>query len=210
MKTTVSAGILKSFAHRFADQYCDRESIRQLCAFDDRILERIAEVGEQVLLERHATNGQIIKLIRKRLASSGEMAGFYILYPINKECEHQIEQGFITKSRQISTEQICEETTDAAALYISMVYGVDRQVQAYLIYLLYRDIKQIVAARRRIRSLYVRPVTAAGLRAIEKHNFRRLREDSGIYRRVVTREEMAGGAQLHWNESPGFGDGGAV
>jgi hypothetical protein len=190
LRTAISTRVLRSFGDRFFDQYSDRSSIREICAFNGRILERIAHVNEEVLLERHAANSQIIKLIRRNATTEGDLAGFYILYPINRDCEELIEAGRIIKSREIDTQQICVDSTDAAAIYVSMVYGANRHARAYLIHLLYEDIRQIARATRRIRSLYVRPVTTAGLRAVEKHGFRRFREDSGIYRRMVTPEEI--------------------
>ncbi|HWO01717.1 MAG TPA: hypothetical protein VNS63_20840 [Blastocatellia bacterium] len=191
LRMTISSRTLRSFADRFVDQYSDRESLREICALDGGILERIAHVTEEVLLERHAANSQIIKLIRRTRPTDGDLAGFYILYPINRECEESIEGGRIIRSREIDTQQICADSADAAAIYVSMVYGANRHAQAYVIHLLYRDIKRIARAARRIRCLYVRPVTSAGLRAVEKHGFRRFREDSGIYRRFVTPDEIA-------------------
>lgn len=191
MRTTISTRILRSFADRFVAQHSDRKTVGEICAFDGGILERISHITEEVLLERHAANSQIIKLIRTKRTTDGDLAGFYILYPINRDCEESIEAGRIIKSREIDTQQICADSTDAAAIYVSMVYGANRHAQAYLIHLLYQDIRQIAIATRRIRSLYVRPVTSAGLRAVEKHGFRRFREDSGIYRRMVTPEEIA-------------------
>ncbi|HSF23750.1 MAG TPA: hypothetical protein VLE20_05940 [Blastocatellia bacterium] len=191
MGRTISSRMLRAFADRFVTQHPDRQAVREICAFDGGILERISNVSEAVLLERHAANSQIIKLIRSSPTTVGDLAGFYILYPINRDCEESIEAGRIVKSREIDTQQICADSTDAAALYVSMVYGANRLAQAYVIHLLYQDIKQIARITRRIRSLYVRPVTSAGLRAVEKHGFRRFRGDSGIYRRTVTAEEIA-------------------
>jgi hypothetical protein len=158
---------------------------------DNRILERVANVDERLLLERHNTNNQIIKLVRKRSQSGDELAGFYILYPINRECEELIESGAILRSRQITSDHICKEFKEAASLYLSMVYGKSRQAQGYLIYLLYRDMRRIIRANNKVRAIYVRPVTEAGFQVVERHAFKRFREGSGIYRRIVLPEDIA-------------------
>ncbi len=190
MKDLFSANLLRFFQNRFSDEYCDAESIKQLCAFDNGILERTANINETLLLERHQRNNRIIKTIRKRrIDDFFELAGFYILYPITSECEKQIEGGDIRNSRQITSTHICTESHSVLALYLSMVYGKDRATQAYIIYLLYRDIKKIIRANRSIQFLYVRPVTEDGFRAVEKHHFHRFRQDSGIYRRGVKKNE---------------------
>ena len=190
MANRISARMLRLFRARFTDDYCDSESLGRLCALDERILERVANVNEAILLERHNANKQIIKLVKKRPEGDGQVEGFYILYPINDECERLIEDGSILTSRQITTRHICEESGQASSLYLSMVYGQSKQAQAYLIYLLYRDMREIIRANRRVRAIYVRPVTASGFQVMERHKFHRFKEGSGIYRRIVIPEDV--------------------
>ena len=187
----ISPKLLEFFHSRFIDHYGDSQSLSQVCALDDHILERVADVNEGVLSERHRANSRILKLVRDRSASSQPLAGFYILYPVNRECEGLIEDGTILNSRQMTTGHICKETEEAASLYLSMVYGKSRQAQAYLIHLLYDDIRKVIKGSQGVRAVYVRPVTAAGLKAVERHGFRRFRADSGIYRRIVSPEDVA-------------------
>jgi hypothetical protein len=192
MANQASARIQRLFRNHFVDEYCAADTLGLLCALDDHVLERVANVDERLLLERHRANNQIIKLVRKRSQSNDEPAGFYILYPINSECEVMIENGAILRSRQITTDHICKEFKAAASLYLSMVYGKSRQAQAYLIYLLYRDMRRIIrGANNRVKAIYVRPVTDAGFQVVERHAFKRFREGSGIYRRIVLPEDIA-------------------
>jgi hypothetical protein len=123
MANQISPRMLRLFRTRFIDDYCTSESLGQVCALDDRILERVANVGEGILLERHNTNKQVIKLIKDRSERSDRLEGFYILYPINSECEKLIEDGSILTSRQITTDHICEESGQASSLYLSMCMG---------------------------------------------------------------------------------------
>ncbi|MEW6130678.1 MAG: hypothetical protein AB1757_26845 [Acidobacteriota bacterium] len=191
MTRFISPQIRKHFCSRFTDEYCDEASLQRLCALDDRILERVAQVSESVLLERHRLNPRIIKLIKPQTATVDSMVGFYILYPINRECETLIESGVICQSRELTAAHLCQANESVDALYLSMVYGRTRQAQGYLIYLLYRDLKAIIKANRSIRYIYVRPVTTVGFQAVEKHAFHPIHPDSGIYCRKVAPEEIA-------------------
>jgi hypothetical protein len=191
MANQASARIQRLFRSHFVDEYCAADTLGHLCALDDHILERVANVDQRLLLERHTANSHIIKLVRKRSQSNDELAGFYILYPINRECEELIERGGVLRSRQIATDHICKEFKEAASLYLSMVYGKSRQAQGYLIYLLYRDMRRIIRANNQVKAIYVRPVTDAGLQVVERHAFKRFREGSGIYRRIVLPEDIA-------------------
>ena len=189
MTADVSPRMVRYFRREYTDQYSDLETIEEVCAFDDRILERTAHVNTTILSERHRANSRLIKLIRKRLTR--DLAGYYILYPISHECEALIEEGRILKSSQIATNHICPTGGFAASLYLSMVYGTARAARAFLIYLLYKDIREMIGENRSLRSLYVRPVTPAGFRVIEKHLFQRFRQDSGIYRRMIGSESSS-------------------
>ena len=188
VRADFSLKVLRRFQREYTDQYSDLESIGEICALDDHILERTAHVNSAILSERHRVNSRVIKLIRKN--RTADLAGYYILYPIRGECEGLIEEGRIVKSSQITAGHICQVGADAASLYLSMVYGNERGARAFLIYLLYRDIRAIIKESRSLRYIFVRPVTSAGLRTVEKHRFDRLRQDSGIFRRIVTPERL--------------------
>ena len=185
----ISAKILQAFQNRFAHQYCDAASIKRICAYENRLLERIANVDEEILRERHKANHQIIRLIKDK-AKGEDFAGFYILYPITADCERLIANGQIIKGSQIQNTHICN-TIQASSYYLSMVYGKDRASQAYLIHLIFKSLKRAVLSNRNVQFIYVRPVTEAGFRVVEKHDFRKFREDSGIYRRMVTDKDLA-------------------
>jgi hypothetical protein len=185
----ISLKILEAFQHRFIHQYGDAESIWEICAYENRLLERLANVNEGVLLSRHQANQHIIRLIKNKTADEQELAGFYLLYPISAACEKLIDDGQIIQSSQIQNHHICE-ANQAASYYLSMVYGKDRAAQAFLIHLIFNDLKAAVISNRRVRFIYLRPVTEAGFRVVGKHNFNRFRDDSGIYRRMVTDSDL--------------------
>ncbi|PYP86555.1 MAG: hypothetical protein DMF61_12810 [Blastocatellia bacterium AA13] len=180
----ISTRMLRRFLRQYTIHYPDLNSVDEICAFDDRILERTANVDSTLLTRRLVINNQIMRLLRKK--STSELAGYYLLYPINRECEMLIEDGRILKSSQITDDLICSGGARAASLYLSMVYGVDRISQGFLIHLLYKDIREIIRKNPDMRSLFVRPVTPAGFRAVEKHEFKKFREDSGIFRRLIS------------------------
>jgi hypothetical protein len=184
-----SIKILEALKNRFVNQPVDDEAISQICAYENRLLERIANLDEAVLRARFNINCQIIRLIKTPNPGEPELAGFYLLYPITEECEKQISDGSILNSSQIQEHQICQSER-AYAYYLSMVYGRDRAARAYLIHLIFSELKAAVIENRRIQFIYVRPVTEAGFRVIEKHRFRKFRDDSGIYRRAVTSDDL--------------------
>ncbi len=179
----ISPRAVRYFRREYTEQYADMDSIEEVCALDGRVLERTAHVNHAILAERHGLNSRVVKLIRRK--PTRDLAGYYILYPIGHECQALIEEGRILKSSQLTTEHICKTGAPAASLYLSMVYGAARASQAFLIYLLYRDIREMIGENRSLRSIFVRPVTPAGFRAVEKHEFQRFRLDSGIYRRMI-------------------------
>lgn len=183
--------MLRIFQQKFSNEYCDADAIQPLCAFENRIVERLAGVNEKILSERYQRNPRIIKFINKSRTIGKELVGFFILYPITGECEKLIEDGVILKSSQIENRHISESAIQANSLYLSMVFGKDKITQAYLIYLLYKDLKKIVRENRAIRSLFVRPVTDAGLRVVQRHAFHKFRENSGIFRRLVSAEDIS-------------------
>ena len=108
MKDTVSGKMLRFFQREFRDQYCAASSIKALSAFENGILEQTANINEALLSQRHQTNQQIIKTIKKRGANAEDIAGFYILYPLTSEGEKLIEDGDIRNSRQLAASHICE------------------------------------------------------------------------------------------------------
>jgi hypothetical protein len=51
--------------------------------------------------------------------------------------------------------------------------------------------RRIIRANNKVKAIYVRPVTEAGFQVVERHAFKRFREGSGIYRRIVLPEDLA-------------------
>ena len=184
-QVSLSPRVLEKFEYEFDDEWCSAETIRDVMRLDDSVLDRLSHIDEDFLKERHQVNEGIIRCVRKSKAGANQLCGFYIIYPINKECERLIEQGYLTGSRMIRIEHICRNFDEAAAIYISAVYGRDMSTRGFIVYLLKRDLRDILRRNKRIRSVYSRPASAEGHLLVKKFKFSKMSSNPGIYRRFV-------------------------
>jgi hypothetical protein len=184
-QVSISPRVLEKFEYEFDDERCEPDKIGELLKLDDGILERLSHVDENFLLGMHQVNKGIIRCVRKSKAASNALSGFYIIYPINEECEKLIEQGYLTGSRMIRPEHICKRFEDASAIYISAVYGRDMSTRGFVVYLLKRDLRDMVASNDRVKHIYSRPASSEGHLLVKKFKFSKMPANPEMYRHTL-------------------------
>jgi hypothetical protein len=134
-------------------------------------------------LRRYKINTQVIKCVKVKqgIRNNEGLTGYYILYPISKECEKLISEGLLVQGRQIEPHHICEDFEQASALYLSLIYGKDKLTRAFLLYLIRRDVTEILNKNENISRVYTRPCTPDGFRIVEKNGLSKLPANPQIY-----------------------------
>jgi hypothetical protein len=184
-QVSISPRVLEKFEYEFDDEYCSVEKIKEVMMLDDSVLVRLSHIDEDFLLQRHLINDGIIRCVRKTKSKGNQLSGFYIIYPINEECEKLIEQGYLIGSRMIRPEHICKTFDEASAIYISAVYGRDMPTRGFIVYLLKRDLRDILRNNKRIRHVYSRPASSEGHLLVKKFKFSKMPTNPEMYRYVV-------------------------
>jgi hypothetical protein len=185
IQVSLSPRVLEKFEYEFEDEWCCQEAIKDVINLDDSVLRRLSHIDEDFLMQRHQINDGIIRCVRKSKGRANQLSGFYIIYPINDECQKLIEQGYLTGSRMIRTDHICRTFEEAAAIYISAVYGRDMSTRGFIVYLLKRDLRDLLRRNDRIKSVYSRPASSEGHLLVKKFKFTKLPSNPQIYRRAV-------------------------
>lgn len=175
--------LIETLDFEFTDHYCEASLVKYVAALGDFALERLAHVNEDILTERCQINPRLIKCVKVRIEPKDEesLTGYYILYPITKQCEQLIKSGLLAGSQGLQNDHICTSFAQASALYLSVVYGKDRSTRAFLLYLLRRDITEIVTENQNIKCVYTRPCTADGARAAARNQFQAIPANQQMY-----------------------------
>jgi hypothetical protein len=184
-QVSVSPRVLERFEYEFDDELCKADEISEVLSLDDGVLDRLSHVDRDFLIERHQLNNGIIRCVRKTKTGSKQLSGFYIMYPITAECERLIEQGYLVGSRMILKEHVCRSFDDAAAIYISAVYGRDMSTRGFVIYLLKRDLSDLLRRNAKVKNIYSRPASSEGHLLVRKFKFRPVEHNPEMYCRSV-------------------------
>ena len=102
------------------------------------------------------------------------IVGFYIIYPITKQCKDLLDSGTIQKSDQFELNYICKNFETARAIYISLVYAVFPLSKAILILEIKDQLKNILRKYPNIERIYTRPITDDGLRNAHRNLFQKI------------------------------------
>jgi hypothetical protein len=181
-KTRIPEKLRESFASMFEIEYCSSDQVKNVCTLDNSILQRYSQVDDTFLLRRHRINNKIIRCIRRTNVDGHDLSGFYILYPITKQCERLIEEGFIVGSRQIQKAHICQSFEEASSLYISMVYGRDLFTRAFIVYQIKQDLMRIFDKNKGLKFIYAGPSTSEGILLAKKFKFAEMAKNPELCR----------------------------
>jgi hypothetical protein len=129
------------------------------------------EIHWDVIERCFEKNRAIIQGIKLLTPIGDELiAGFFILYPLTKECDELIRNGTIIKSDQLIPEYICDDFKSAFSIYISYVYGEEGSESAVL-EKLKEELRILLSLHPQIIGAYVRPTTDDGRRVAKRHRF---------------------------------------
>jgi hypothetical protein len=174
LSQSITPKLKERYEYEFDFGYCSSTEIQEVFQLGNGILGKLTKVSEVLLTQRHRTNDKIIRYTRKKRSNGTPMTGYYIIYPIKRECEKLINKGLLKRGEQIELDHICKDFSRAAALYISMVFGEDRNTRGYILDRIENDLAHILTHNRRIKSVYVRPCSPDGYRLVKKFKFRQM------------------------------------
>ena len=143
--------------------------------------ESLGEIHWDIIENRFFVNPNIVRGLKIISPDSSYIVGFYIMYPITKNCQSKIEKGEITKSDDFSLVDICKDFKISQAIYISLVFAIDRLSKAFLLLKLKEELRSIILKYPNIKTIYVRPVTDDGLRNVERQKFFKMKNSSSLY-----------------------------
>jgi len=129
---------------------------------------------------RLTVNKNIIRGLKIITPIEEIIIGFYILYPVNRQCVELMDSGKILKSDQFELKHITDCFDIARGIYISIVYGLDYYSRAVILMKLFEELRNILKENENIKKLYTRPVSVDGLRNAVKNNFQKM-DNSEIY-----------------------------
>jgi|CXWL01.1.fsa_nt_gi hypothetical protein len=158
---------LKYYRERlhFEDIAGSSRSFGSLTDRDIDILKRlgaleISEIRWDLVERRLIRNPDILRGFRV-VPPLGEplVVGFFVLYPITRQCQLRIEAGAISKSDEFGAEDVCEDLKDATAMYISWVFAVRELDRVLLLRKLRSELHSMVTNCENLQVFFVRPVT---------------------------------------------------
>jgi hypothetical protein len=175
------------------EQACTTRRMKRIYDLGGSAFHDLTGLGKTALLRRFARNRQIARSIVRLTSRGPTLCGYYILYPITKQCEELIREGRITKGSEIKLEHICRTFNEGTAVYVSLLYGLDRHARGDVIGMVRKRLSAIAKKNPNLQAVYARPCTDDGLRVVLKYRLAQLDDNPGIYTRAVhaggTKEE---------------------
>lgn len=117
-----------------------------------------------------------------RTDKTKKIVGFYFLIPLTKEANKLIQNGIIVDGRLIKQEHICNTYDQAYALYIGNLAAKSNHSKAFILFLLKKQIGEILTKNNKIEAIYARPGTKDGLRLLTKYGFNKMMPESVIWK----------------------------
>lgn len=143
--------------------------------------ESLGEIHWDIIETRLTVNPDIVRGLKIVSPIDNHILGFFIMYPITKNCASKIERGEILKSDDFSLADICKSFKQCHAIYISLVYAIDLWPKAFVLFKLKEELRLIITKFPNIKTLYVRPVSDDGLRNINRQKFVQMKNSPTLY-----------------------------
>lgn len=138
------------------------------------LYESLGEIHWDLIKERLGINKSLVQGLKIITPMERNIVGFYIIYPITKQCKDLLDSGTIQKSDQFELNYICKNFETARAIYISLVYAVFPLSKAILILEIKEQLKNILRKYPNIERIYTRPITDDGLRNAHRNLFQKI------------------------------------
>jgi hypothetical protein len=166
---------------------------------DEAILERLLALNDGFVIRAAGMSAEELRARFERcptafhcLLRSSELAGFFILLPVNEACSEALRGGLITAGRHIQLSDLVEPGGKIAAMYLSVVCAVGARAQRAVI-------EGVIATLRRfystegVRLLFVRAATETGARMLARLSGAPFEADGQIHSIEIGRYELITG-----------------
>lgn len=136
--------------------------------------ESLGEIHWDLIKERLAVNTNLVQGLKIITPMERNIVGFFIIYPLTRQCKDLLDSGAIMKSDQFELTHICENFETARAIYISLVYAIFPLSKAILILEIKEQLKNILRKYPNIERIFTRPITDDGLRNAHRNLFQKI------------------------------------
>lgn len=165
---------------RFEVHTCaDEAMFQRLLALNDGFLARAAKMSAEEWTARFRRCPEAFHCVLRLGGNQDEMAGYFVLLPVNEWCRDALREGTIAAGSQIQLSNLVQQGETPAAVYLSVVCASGPRAQK-------AAIDGVIAALRRlysreVRLLFARAATATGARMLERLSGTRFEADGRIH-----------------------------
>ena len=158
----------------------DEVMFERLLDLNDGFLARAANMSVEEWTARFRRCPAAFHCVLRRGEIDDELAGYFILLPVNEKCCEALRRGTIAAGCQIRLPDLAQPGEAIAALYLSVVCACGPRAQK-------AAIDGVIAALRRlytsenVRHLFARAATATGARMLERLSGTRFEADGRIH-----------------------------
>jgi len=167
---------------------CSEAELRYLCDAGRRAIGNVCPTFENVLPRFHANREIVTAFRRGKSGATSEFCGYFIVYPLTSRADDMIVEGELDGGPAIRAHHLCHRFANASALYIAMIWGVDRKARGVVVYALREFLKKAMTYKR-VRRVYGNATTPDGSRLLAASGFVPLRSGSSIQVLNVTHTE---------------------
>jgi hypothetical protein len=162
----VAMQLRSAFTIRFASV----DMADSICRKGFAAVGRTNHVSAHVLQLRIARCPTAVEVILKGHAGASKVAGYSILYPLTTVGLDRVVTGLAARGMQLELADISADFSDAAALYIGMIYGTDALSRAYAL-LRVKERVDMALQHSSLRMIFAYPATPEGLRIMQSLSF---------------------------------------
>lgn len=145
----------------------DEAMLGRLLALNDGFLMRAADMSADALTARFRRCASAFHCVLQSSGSGPELAGYFVLLPVNAACVEALRGGLITAGRQIELSHLSEPGKTAAAMYLSVVCAIGPRARRAAVEGVI-GVLRIIYWSEGVRWLFARAATATGARMLER------------------------------------------
>ena len=149
---------------------CTTDDVSAACAVGTETVGDVCPTFANVL-PRFEKNPQIVHCFRRLRGTQSRMCGYFIVYPLTKSADAAVQSGMIRSGPMIKAEHITKTFRNCSALYIAMIFGIDRSSRALVLFELKEFIRRAAELNGRIHRVYGNPTTLDGSRLLHQYGF---------------------------------------
>lgn len=143
----------------------DEAMLARLLALDNGFLMRAADMSAEALKARFRRCASAFHCVLRSSAGDPELAGYFVLLPVNEACVEALRGGRITAGRHIEISHLAELGETAAAMYLSVVCAIGPRARRAAVEGVIAVLRTIYSTEG-VRWLFARAATATGARML--------------------------------------------